>query len=67
MIPFFDVTKGVIYSLMVPIDLFFFPIGEKEEYMIRVAMTEWEKYTCVRFRPATRSDRNLVRFQNGQG
>ena len=45
--------------------LFF--VGEKEEYMIRVAMTEWEKYTCVRFKPATRKDRNIVRFQNGQG
>ena len=41
--------------------------GEKEQYMIRVAMTEWEKYTCLRFRPSTRSDRNVLRFQNGQG
>lgn len=40
---------------------------DKEEYMIKVAMTEWEKYTCVRFRPAKYADRNLVRFQNGYG
>ncbi|WAR27393.1 NAS30-like protein [Mya arenaria] len=41
--------------------------SEKEKYMIRTAMTEWEKYTCLRFRPSGRGDRNLVRFQNGLG
>lgn len=40
---------------------------DKEKYMIRTAMTEWEKYTCLKFREATNSDRNLVRFQNGLG
>ncbi|KAK3603704.1 hypothetical protein CHS0354_023310 [Potamilus streckersoni] len=39
----------------------------KEQYMIRQAMTEWERYTCLKFRPATSTDQNLVRFQNGQG
>ncbi|XP_060074104.1 zinc metalloproteinase nas-15-like isoform X2 [Ylistrum balloti] len=39
----------------------------KERYLIRVAMREWEKYTCVRFREATSEDVNYVRFQNGDG
>ncbi|KAH9514083.1 hypothetical protein Btru_030169 [Bulinus truncatus] len=39
----------------------------KEKYMIRRAMTEWERYTCVRFRPATTEDKNLIRLQGGGG
>ncbi|KAL3847255.1 hypothetical protein ACJMK2_018176 [Sinanodonta woodiana] len=39
----------------------------KEQYMIRQAMTEWERYTCLKFHPSTSADKNLVRFQNGQG
>uniref|UniRef100_A0A2C9JFA9 Metalloendopeptidase n=1 Tax=Biomphalaria glabrata TaxID=6526 RepID=A0A2C9JFA9_BIOGL len=39
----------------------------KEEYMIRRAMTEWERYTCMKFRPATSQDKNVVRFQGGGG
>ncbi|XP_021344813.1 bone morphogenetic protein 1-like, partial [Mizuhopecten yessoensis] len=39
----------------------------KERYLIRVAMREWEKYTCVRFREATSDDDNYIRFQNGDG
>lgn len=39
----------------------------KERYLIRVAMREWEKYTCIRFREATIEDDNYVRFQNGDG
>ncbi|XP_059138879.1 zinc metalloproteinase nas-15-like isoform X2 [Physella acuta] len=38
-----------------------------EEYMMRRAMTEWERYTCMKFRPATTSDKNSVRFQGGVG
>ncbi|KAH9512805.1 hypothetical protein Btru_038227 [Bulinus truncatus] len=30
-------------------------------------MTEWERYTCVRFRPATTEDKNLIRLQGGGG
>ncbi|XP_045199753.2 zinc metalloproteinase nas-15-like isoform X2 [Mercenaria mercenaria] len=40
---------------------------DKERYMIRSAMTEWEKYTCLKFRESRSSDRNVVRFQNGLG
>ncbi|CAL1543605.1 unnamed protein product, partial [Lymnaea stagnalis] len=40
---------------------------DKEQYMIKRAMTEWERYTCVKFRPAVTEDKNSVRFQNGGG
>ncbi|XP_060580699.1 balbiani ring protein 3-like isoform X2 [Ruditapes philippinarum] len=40
---------------------------DKERYMIRSAMTEWEKYTCLRFREKLSTDYNVVRFQNGLG
>ncbi|KAL4220458.1 hypothetical protein ACF0H5_020859 [Mactra antiquata] len=40
---------------------------DKELYMINSAMTEWERYTCLSFRPSNRNDRNIVRFQNGLG
>ncbi|XP_005104709.2 zinc metalloproteinase nas-15 [Aplysia californica] len=39
----------------------------KEEYMMRRSMTEWERYTCMKFYPATSSHKNSVRFQNGVG
>lgn len=39
----------------------------KEEYMMRRSMTEWERYTCMNFRPANEADKNSVRFQNGVG
>lgn len=41
--------------------------SDKERYLIKVAMREWEKYSCVRFREKTNSDKNYVRFQNGMG
>ena len=34
---------------------------------MRRAMTEWERYTCMRFKPVTGRERNSLRFQNGQG
>ncbi|GFN94343.1 metalloendopeptidase [Plakobranchus ocellatus] len=34
---------------------------------MRRSMTEWERYTCMNFRPATQQDPNVVRFQNGVG
>ena len=39
----------------------------KERYVLKQAMTEWERYTCLKFRPATNADVNVVRFQNGEG
>ena len=47
--------------------MFLLFIGDKEQYMMRSAMTEWEKYTCLRFKSAGRYEKNLVRFQNGVG
>ncbi|KAK3095013.1 hypothetical protein FSP39_009149 [Pinctada imbricata] len=40
---------------------------DKEIYTIKIAMREWEKYTCIKFREAASGDRNYVRFQNGPG
>ncbi|XP_022341790.2 uncharacterized protein LOC111135757 [Crassostrea virginica] len=39
----------------------------KDQYIIKTAMREWEKYTCIKFREKTNSDINYVRFQNGHG
>ncbi|KAK6196288.1 hypothetical protein SNE40_001539 [Patella caerulea] len=39
----------------------------KEQYMMKQAMTEWERYTCLRFRKATKADKNVLQFQNGEG
>ncbi|XP_061180039.1 uncharacterized protein LOC133188574 [Saccostrea echinata] len=39
----------------------------KELYIMKTAMREWEKYTCIKFREKTSSDVNFVRIQNGHG
>lgn len=39
----------------------------KELYIMKTAMREWEKYTCIKFREKTSSDVNYVRIQNGHG
>ncbi|KAL5004699.1 hypothetical protein ScPMuIL_018155 [Solemya velum] len=39
----------------------------KEIYHLKRAMTEWERYTCLRFRKAKNTDTNYIRIQNGQG
>ncbi|KAL3883603.1 hypothetical protein ACJMK2_029849 [Sinanodonta woodiana] len=41
--------------------------SQRDQYMIRQAMTEWERYTCLRFREATSSDSDVVVFVNGKG
>lgn len=41
--------------------------GGYEQWMIKVAMREWEKFTCVRFHEARPSDSNYVYFQDGLG
>ncbi|XP_060070634.1 zinc metalloproteinase nas-14-like [Ylistrum balloti] len=41
--------------------------SNEDKYMIKVAMREWEKYTCVRFREKERSDVNYVLFNDGFG
>lgn len=50
-------------------EIIFFPfcvIGNSEKYLIRVAMREWEKYTCLRFRKRQREN-NYVMFQDNFG
>nr|QBH70097.1 CreM12-ShK4 [Colubraria reticulata] len=38
-----------------------------EIYYIKAAMARWQETTCLKFRPATRADKNRIRFQNGRG
>ncbi|XP_056004354.1 zinc metalloproteinase nas-38-like [Ostrea edulis] len=40
--------------------------SNNDKYLIRVAMREWEKYTCLRFRKR-RNDYNYVYFQDNFG
>lgn len=49
------------------VNVTFLIAADKERYLMKVAMREWEKYSCVRFREKKRTDRNFVRFQNGMG
>lgn len=48
-------------------NIYFLYIATKDQYIIKTAMREWEKYTCIKFREKTNSDINYVRFQNGHG
>ncbi|KAL5005496.1 hypothetical protein ScPMuIL_018952 [Solemya velum] len=41
--------------------------SDKEIYFLKQAMTEWEKYTCIKFHKAKSTDYNSIRIQNGQG
>lgn len=38
-----------------------------DQWMLKVAMREWEKYTCIRFHEAGPSDSNYIYFQDGLG
>ncbi|CAL1532050.1 unnamed protein product, partial [Lymnaea stagnalis] len=39
----------------------------KDRGEIRRAIDEWQNYTCITFREATRNDKNFVRIGNGHG
>ncbi|KAJ8310113.1 hypothetical protein KUTeg_011978 [Tegillarca granosa] len=41
--------------------------SNSEIFMIKVAMREWEKYTCLTFHEATETTRNYILFQDGFG
>lgn len=63
--------NSTIFQMFLDCDmkLFFSPfcvIGNSEKYLIRVAMREWEKYTCLRFRKRQREN-NYVMFQDNFG
>ncbi|KAL3848274.1 hypothetical protein ACJMK2_019142 [Sinanodonta woodiana] len=47
----------------------FYPghFDQRDQYMVRQAMTEWERYTCLRFREATSSDINVIVFRDTEG
>lgn len=55
---FFTLWHEIIFSICV--------IGNSEKYLIRVAMREWEKYTCLRFRKR-QSEYNYIMFQDNFG
>lgn len=40
---------------------------DREMFWLNHSMTQWERYTCVRFRPAGPDDQNFVKFQSGDG
>ncbi|KAL3884638.1 hypothetical protein ACJMK2_024764 [Sinanodonta woodiana] len=47
----------------------FYPghFDQRDQDMVRQAMMEWERNTCLRFREATPSDVNLIVFTDGPG
>ena len=47
-------------------DISFIHAGLEDQYFMKVAMREWEKYTCVRFKERI-TEENFTRFQNGFG
>ena len=48
----------ILYALVLDAD---------EVHYIKKAMDKWEETTCLKFRPYRSSDRNRIRFQNGNG
>ncbi|KAK7501427.1 hypothetical protein BaRGS_00007231 [Batillaria attramentaria] len=52
---------------IVPYEMAYGTFSSYHQGQIRAALQDWERYTCLQFRPATRSDRNKIRFQNGGG
>ena len=54
---------GVISSLLIPVYL----TASRDRRVIQSAIDDYTQYTCLRFEPASSSDRNRVRFQNGNG
>ncbi|XP_064615809.1 zinc metalloproteinase nas-32-like [Liolophura sinensis] len=40
---------------------------DREMFWLNHSLTQWEKYTCIRFRQAGPDDRNYVKFQSGDG
>lgn len=56
-------NQNLLFIILYP----FFLKATKELYIMKTAMREWEKYTCIKFREKTSSDVNFVRIQNGHG
>lgn len=41
--------------------------GASDTAKIKSAMADWQRYTCIRFRPANSNDDNKIHFDNGKG
>ena len=42
-------------------------LGGQNRAQIQAAVNDWNRYTCIRFRPHQSGDRNYIRIQNGGG
>lgn len=49
------------------LSLSLFTTGPADKVEIKAAADEWNKYTCLNVREATKADVNRVRLQNGKG
>ena len=47
--------------------MFFIMLGTKEKGQINAAISDWNRYTCLRLRRATGRDKNKIRLQDGGG
>lgn len=52
---------------MYSLSLSLFTTGPADKVEIKAAADEWNKYTCLNVREATKADVNRVRLQNGKG
>ncbi|XP_029643131.1 zinc metalloproteinase nas-14 [Octopus sinensis] len=55
-------TNGII-----PYELDPYDFSVKDFYFIKRALTEWERYTCLKFVPARQTDKNRILFRHGSG
>ncbi|GAB1597949.1 zinc metalloproteinase nas-14-like [Argonauta hians] len=55
-------TNGII-----PYEFDTYDFSTKDIYFIKRALTEWERYTCLKFVPATSRDTNRILFKHGSG
>lgn len=64
-IQFFRVFSLFVILASILSRIFFFHIATSDRNLVLTAMAEWELVTCVRFRPATAEDIDLVIFRDG--
>jgi hypothetical protein len=67
-----DIGLGQWCFLLVPYYIFvlkvpFYLSAANDIAVVRSAFNDYHRYTCLRFVPASRSDRNLIAIQNGGG
>lgn len=63
-------TRPLVYrwtDATIPYEFVTSHFNEDEVYYIQKAMDRWQETTCVKFRPYASTDKNRIRFQNGNG